>query len=81
MGLKVRDRVLGFSGVATSVSYDLYGCVQAYVIPSGVGKDGKIQDGAWFDTHRLEILSEKPVMDQPEFAKVKGGQTLPKPSH
>lgn len=56
-----------------------YGCVQAYVNPPQ-GKDGKVADGMWFDTHRLEIISEKPVMEQPEFARIKGGQILPRPS-
>lgn len=80
LGLKVRDKVTRFSGVATSITFDLYGCIQAYVNPPQ-GKDGKIPDGAWFDTTRLEILSKSPVMKQPSFAAVeeKGGQVLPSP--
>ncbi len=33
LGLQVRDEVTGFSGVVTSMSFDLYGCIQAVVTP------------------------------------------------
>lgn len=81
LGLKVRDRVTGFEGVATSVTFDLFGCVQTFVIPP-VNQDGKIPHGAWFDAHRLETLSSNPVMTPPTFAEAgpKGGQVLPAPS-
>ena len=66
LGLKVEDRVTGFNGVVTSVSFDLYGCVQAIVSPS-VAKDGKVPDGRWFDVTRLKIVSKKPVMALPDY--------------
>lgn len=79
LGLKVRDKVTGFSGVTTSVTFDLYGCIQAFVLPKQ-GKDGKVPTGGWYDTNRLEIESSKPVMKQPVFAtNDKGGQSLPSP--
>lgn len=78
LGLKVRDKVTRFEGVATSITFDLYGCVQAYVTPPQ-GKDGKMPEGYWFDSHRLEIVSSKPVMKQPSFVEEKGGQPLPSP--
>jgi hypothetical protein len=33
LGYEVTDRVTGFKGVVTSISFDLYGCVQALVTP------------------------------------------------
>lgn len=77
LGLNVRDRVSGTAGVATSVSFDLYGCVQVIVNPDR-DKDGKLPDPMWFDHKRLEVMSNTPVMPQPDFVTVHGGQTLPR---
>jgi len=66
LGLRVEDKVTGQKGVVSSVSFDLYGCVQAIVNP-GMDKDGKLQDQIWFDVSRLKVLSEEPVMDRPDF--------------
>ena len=73
LGLKVRDTVTGFTGVVTTISYDLYGCVQAIVTPSVDSKTQRREDGQWFDTKRLVVLAKTPVMDQPSFQKVAGG--------
>ena len=66
LGLKVEDRVTGFKGVVASVGFDLYGCVQAVVNP-GLGSDGKLMDSQWFDIARLNVLSDAPVMDIPNY--------------
>ena len=66
LGFKVQDKVTGFTGVVTSISFDLYGCIQAVVSPL-VDKDGKDQEGRWFDILRLDILEGKRVMDCPKF--------------
>jgi hypothetical protein len=66
LGLKVTDRVTGFTGIVSSVCFDLYGCVQLTVNP-GLDKDGKQKDSLWYDYNRLKIICKKPVMDQPEF--------------
>jgi hypothetical protein len=66
LGLKVQDKVTGMKGVVSSIGFDLYGCVQAIVNP-GLGKDGKPTECHWYDVNRLKILSDKPVMDRPNF--------------
>jgi hypothetical protein len=66
LGMNVQDRVTGFRGVVVSVSFDLYGCVQAMVHP-GMGKDGNLQEQHWFDVARLKVLQETPVMEPPNF--------------
>ena len=85
LGCKVRDKVTGIEGIATSVSFDLYGCVLVIVTPL-VDKDGKHLDGRWYDHHRLTILDNKRVMEIPNFEPpppdparrpVAGGQELP----
>ena len=66
LGLRVRDKVTGATGIVTSVCFDLYGCKQAIVSPM-VGKDGKLGDQAWYDAERLEIKNYTPVMQVPDF--------------
>lgn len=76
LGCKVRDIVTGFTGVVSSVSFDLYGCVQVVVTPE-IDKDGKLENGHWFDAKRLVVLESTPVMNVPAFEAVPGGQQLP----
>lgn len=66
LGRKCEDKVTGLKGVIESISFDLYGCIQAVVKPA-VGKDGKYQDGRWFDIARLKISPAKRVMEVPNF--------------
>jgi hypothetical protein len=66
LGRRAEDKITGFKGVVSSISFDLYGCVQAW-LTQPIGKDGKQPDGAWFDVKRLTKLS-RPVMPAPDFA-------------
>jgi hypothetical protein len=66
LGLKVKDQVTGMTGVVASISFDLYGCVQAVLNP-GLDKDGKLKDQHYFDVSRLKILDKKPVMQPPDY--------------
>jgi len=67
LGRKAKDRVTGFAGTVTSVSFDLYGCIQVALSPP-IDKDGKFQDGRWVDIHRLEMDGGERVMPVPAFA-------------
>lgn len=81
LGLRVEDRVTGFRGVVTTISYDLYGCVQAIVSPGTVTENpGKLEDSRWFDTKRLKVLERVPVMDVPSFDNPPGGSTKSLPA-
>jgi hypothetical protein len=64
LGLKVKDRVTGFTGVVSSICFDLYGCIQAIVSPA-VDDKGAMPDGKWIDVSRLEVLDPAPVMEIP----------------
>lgn len=72
LGFKVRDVVTGFEGVVESVSFDLYGCVQA-VVRGPVTEKGDVLDGRWFDMKRLKQISQTPVMMVPRFAAIPAG--------
>ncbi len=65
LGLTYRDKVTGFVGVVTTVSFDLYGCIQMVVTPPA--EDGKVKEGGWFDYNRLELMTNGPVMAPPNF--------------
>jgi hypothetical protein len=71
LGLEAKDRVTGFNGVIASVTFDLYGCVQAIVTPP-VDKDGKTREGNWFDIKRLE--TGRRVMAAPQFELMEKSQ-------
>jgi len=65
LGMKAKDKISGLAGVISSISFDLYGCVQAAITPPA--KKGEYISGTWFDLTRLEIVSKKRVMDIPDF--------------
>ncbi len=66
LGRRVRDRVSGFEGVVTSLSFDLYGCIQVAVSPP-IDKDGKIQPGRWMDVHRMTAIGDERALPAPNF--------------
>ena len=84
LGKKIRDKVTGVEGVVTSISFDLFGCIQA-IVNRGIDKEGKAIDSMWMDVNRLEVLGDAPVMERPKFewtpeviaAAGKGPETKP----
>ncbi len=66
LGLKVQDRVTGLKGIVSSISFDLYGCVQA-TITTPADKNNVKGTNYWHDVARLKILSKIPVMELPNF--------------
>ena len=66
IGFKAVDKVTGFVGVISSISFDLYGCIQ-YALTPPVGENNKYPDGRWFDYTRLNVKGRKPVMEVPQF--------------
>lgn len=65
LGFKAKDKIRGTTGVITSLSFDLYGCVSALISPPE--KKGVRPDSCWFDVTRIEIIGKKPVMDLPDY--------------
>jgi len=83
LGWKVKDKATGFTGVVSTVGFDLYGCIQGIVVPevtiekaSGAQKQG---DPGWFDLTRLEKVGKKRVMDPiaPREQDAPGGYDKP----
>jgi hypothetical protein len=63
LGWKVKDKIHGLEGIVTSVSVDLFGCIQADV-HTGHQADGKpMETRGWYDLNRLELKGKTPVME------------------
>lgn len=73
LGHPARDRVTDAEGVVTSVSFDLYGCVQGLLVFKRA-PDGKQDDSRWYDVARLEKTGDR-VMHPP--ARWSGVETGP----
>ena len=72
LGKTVKDQVTGIKGVVDSVSFDLYGCVQA-VVRRPLNEKGEIPEGLWIDVKRLIVVRGGPIMERPDFGKMKRG--------
>lgn len=66
LGLEVKDKVTGFKGVVTTLSFDLFGCIQVVVSPKQT-EAGEIPESRWFDISRLSVLNNTPVMECPDY--------------
>lgn len=56
-GKEGKDKITGFVGIITARCDYMYGCGQ-YCLTAKLDKDGKTQDGKWFDVGRIEIIGE-----------------------
>lgn len=71
LGRPARDKVTDFAGIVSSVSFDLYGCVQVALTPRQQGASAEVKHGAWFDIGRLDVdYDAERVMPVPDFARV-----------
>ena len=58
LGDKVRDKITGFTGIATSKTEFINGSIQYLVAPK-VGKDNKMIEEIAIDEGSLEVISVK----------------------
>ncbi len=77
LGDRVRDKISGFTGIATSRHEYMNGCVR-YTIDSEELKDGKPVDGQWFDEQQIEIVEAKEIEAAKDaVASIGGPQPAP----
>jgi len=64
LGDKIRDKITGLEGIATSKVEFLNGCVQYSIQPQGLTKDGTPKEPDFVDDQQIEIIKppkpEKP---------------------
>jgi hypothetical protein len=58
LGIKVRDKVTGYTGIVTGRTEWLYGC-RRYVVQSQEMKDGKPIESQSFDEDALEVIQTR----------------------
>jgi hypothetical protein len=61
LGHHYRDRISGFTGIATGVADYISGCAQVLIAPP-VNDKGEWREGHWFDVQRLEAIDGAPVV-------------------
>ena len=69
LGTTAIDKITGITGTVTSISFDLYGCVQA-IVKQKVQEDGKVPAAQWYDVARLDVVDRNPVMAIPNFGRL-----------
>jgi hypothetical protein len=57
LGRRATDRVSGLTGVITSVSFDVAGCIQ-YAISPPANKDGKRESSYWVDIKHVDLAKQ-----------------------
>jgi len=67
LGNRATDKITGFTGVITSVSFDLYGCIQVVITPVVDSEKSEYKSGHWFDVTRLNISPDGKIMEVPKY--------------
>jgi hypothetical protein len=61
LGTEVKDKVSGFTGIATAKHLYLNGCCRMTIQPK-ITKDGKLPDAETFDEPQLEVVTKKKII-------------------
>jgi hypothetical protein len=74
LGEQVKDKITGFSGVVTGITFWLNGCTRVSIQPREL-KDQKPIEAEWFDEQQLELTGSAPL----DFSAKKRGGPMPDP--
>jgi hypothetical protein len=66
LGHHAEDRVTGFGGVITAVSFEIGGTVSI-----------RLGEEQWFDGLRIRVLSDDPIIPAPDFGVYLGPSPAP----
>lgn len=69
LGKRIKEKVTGVEGVAVSISFDLYGCIQILLVRKDESGES-LTTGQWIDLNRAKIIDSDRVMDIPDFGKI-----------
>lgn len=75
LGNKVKDSITGFTGIATTRTEYLYGCVHIGITPESLSKESQPIDTHYFDEQRIVTLKEKAIPVSKDSAATSGGPT------
>lgn len=69
LGEEYRDKITGFTGVATGVTFWLYACERVALQGKALTKDGTVSEAQWFDAPGVEHVETETT---PKVAKTGG---------
>lgn len=72
LGDLVKDRITGFTGIATSRTEHLFGCVHIGITSTCVDKDGVPIGVVAFDEQRVQRLEKRDIVVSPDSAATSG---------
>jgi len=72
LGMQLRDRVSGLTGINIARLEFLNGCIQ-YGLKGKVGTDGKPVEGIFVDSQQIEVIGQGIAPKQPAAKKDTGG--------
>lgn len=78
-GVKVKDRITGFTGTVVGRVEYLTGCSQACVVPE-VDDKGSARAAQWFDEPRLEIIDSNAIQLDPVAVAAQPGCDVDPPA-
>ena len=73
LGYLVKDLVTGFTGIATSRTEYLYGCVHIGITSRGLDKDGVPVGAMNFDEQRVILVDKRGPVVSPDSKATSGG--------
>lgn len=76
LGDRVRDKISGFEGIATTHAQHLTGCDRLWVAPK-VDREGKSMEGMWIDIDMIEIIEPEVIGRVIYTRAAPGGIDLP----
>lgn len=76
LGSKVKDKVTGYTGIVTTRTEHLNGCIQ-YGVNGPVDEQGKMIEGYNIDEQQLELIEEDAVKVKKESFPGAGSTKIP----
>jgi len=76
ISVKKQDKISGFTGIVTSETRYLNGCIRLCISPQSL-HEGKVIGDEYFDDTQVEILGDSDVKPEKD-AKVGGSRPAPK---
>lgn len=73
LGSFVKDLLTGFTGIATSRTEYLYGCVHIGITSCGLDKDGVPVGALLFDEQRVILVDKRNPVVSPDSKATSGG--------
>lgn len=81
LGMKVRDRLSGFTGVAVARVEFLYGCTRIGIEPEELFEGKPLENPWYFDEQRVEVLDNGNFLEVAPAVADPGGYMTPPKRH